>query len=504
MPTQSEIINANFTYLNGKIKDIELFKFPNAIIIGEPIIQNGQVSDFSTVSYLQFPFILDLHEKAFQIDFCFTTATNVQTQQNILDSKFGLALAIQNGKGVMAISSNGTSWDIGSVVGTQTLQSNTTYYARLIWDRLQYKTQLSTDGVNYVDDMVIVDTRRPFPTTIFIGGCDTAETGHAGHPFLGSINLNKCSLSVMNNVIWQGMDDAGLATRADVSLSNLDQAGQAKFDAKQDKLTAGSAIDINNDTVAVELFDRNKFQVVGSPTITDDGIASGFSLNNYMLSKNFDINISSTSIFEINAKFKTPSDNNTYYLFNLYTDGGTYQNSSEFVFRFDSTGAFTGFVTNLGTTVMPTTAFSNKGNLNPNTTYNLKFGYNGTQYYINIGDIIIGSYTVQNPPSGEYKLALGIRPYNQTSPFLGSIDIKQLSIIVDGVEVFSGANTIYHFLSNKQDVGDYALASDIPTNVSDLNNDSNFITRQDKATSDLYGTVKLEWDSETGTLNIVN
>lgn len=239
--------------INDKIEEIELFKFPNAIIIGEPTIQNGQVSDFSTVSYLQFPFILDLHEKAFQIDMCFTTATNVQTQQNILDSKFGLALAIQNGKGVMAISSNGTNWDIGSVVGTQTLQSNTTYYARLIWNRLQYKTQLSTDGVNYVDDMVIVDTRRPFPTTIFIGGCDMVETGHTGHPFLGSINLNKCSLSVMGSVIWQGMDDAGLATRADISLDNLDAAGQAKFDAKQDTLVSGTNIKtINNESILGE------------------------------------------------------------------------------------------------------------------------------------------------------------------------------------------------------------------------------------------------------------
>lgn len=52
--------------------------------------------------------------------------------------------------------------------------------------------------------------------------------------------------------------------------------------------------------------------------------------------------------------------------------------------------------------------------------------------------------------------------------------------------------------------GDYASSSDIPTNVSDLNNDSNFITREAKATATEYGTVKLEWDASTGTLNILN
>lgn len=223
--------------VKDKVQEIEAARFVDATIIGEPSILQGQVSGFSTVSYLQFPFTLDLHNKAFQIDFCFTTATNVQAQQNILDSRFGLALAISGGKGIMAISSNGTSWDIGSTTGTINIQSNTTYYARVIWNRLQYKTQLSTDGVNYTDDMVIVDTRSPFPTTIYIGGCDQAETGHTPHPFLGTINMNKASVSVMGTVIWKGMGDVGLATKANVSLDNLDATGEARFSAKQDVIS---------------------------------------------------------------------------------------------------------------------------------------------------------------------------------------------------------------------------------------------------------------------------
>lgn len=272
--SQSDLMS-KFDNIDDKIKEIELFKFPNAVIIGEPTIQNGQVSDFSTVSYLQFPFILDLHEKAFQIDMCFTTATNVQTQQNILDSNFGLALAIQNGKGIMAISSNGTSWDIGNTTGSINIQSNTTYYARLIWNRLQYKTQISTDGINYVDDMVIVDTRRPYPRTMFIGGCDQLETGHTGHPFLGTINMNKCSLSVMGNVIWQGMDDAGLSTRADISLSNLDEEGKAKFDAKQDKLIAGEGIEIVDNVITATGGGGSTEVDFVQPLLTENGIFGG-------------------------------------------------------------------------------------------------------------------------------------------------------------------------------------------------------------------------------------
>ena len=227
---------SNISYLDEKVRDIELFKFPNAVIIGEPTISNGQVSGFSANNYMQFPFILDLHNTPFQIDFAFTTGNNVTTQQNILDSEFGLALAIANGKGLMAISGNGTSWNIGSSVGTINILPNTTYYARLTWDGMQYKTLISTNGIDYTQDMYLVGTQRPYPRTIFIGGCSGSAIGHTPHPFLGSINMNKSYLSTRGQVIWQGMDDAGLATRADISLSNLDEVGEKRFNDLQDDI----------------------------------------------------------------------------------------------------------------------------------------------------------------------------------------------------------------------------------------------------------------------------
>lgn len=230
-------IKQDVSNLQAKVEQIELFKFPNAIIRGTPTIQNGQISDFSTVSYLQFPFLIDFQDNAFQVDFCFTTSTNVQTQQNIIDSNFGIALAIKDGKGLMAISSNGTGWNIGSAVGTIAIQPNTTYYARLLWNKLQYKTLLSTDGQTYTQDMVLTGATRPYPRTAFIGGCNQEETGHTPHPFLGTINMNKAYLYINNQLIWQGMDDAGLSTRADVSLNNLDAEGEARFTAKQDVIS---------------------------------------------------------------------------------------------------------------------------------------------------------------------------------------------------------------------------------------------------------------------------
>ena len=88
----------------------------------------------------------------------------------------------------------------------------------------------------------------------------------------------------------------------------------------------GISTTVDNNTTDIEdlketkndnIFDIDKFTVVGSPTITDDGVASGFSASNYLrllqnpdLSKNFEIAIS----------FTTPSNfSSAEYLFSYLT-----------------------------------------------------------------------------------------------------------------------------------------------------------------------------------------
>lgn len=215
--------------LSDRVDELSLVKAPNVTIIGNPTINQGQASAFTTANYLQFPFVLDMTGKTFQIDFCFTTGQQVATQQNLIDSKFGIALAIENNVGVMSISSNGTSWNIGTARGTTILQPNTTYFARLSWNGTTYKTALSTDGVTYTDDMTIASSSAPFPTTHYIGGVNSTVIGHTAHPFGGTIDLNKCKLTVNNELVWEGMDSAGLRTRADISLSNIDAAAEEKI-----------------------------------------------------------------------------------------------------------------------------------------------------------------------------------------------------------------------------------------------------------------------------------
>lgn len=262
---------------------------PNVITVGNPTINNGMATGFTTTDYLQFPVILDLQGRPFQIDFAFTTGGNVTTQQNIIDSKFGIALAIANGKGLMAISSNGTNWDIGTAAGTINIATYTTYYARLTWDGTTYRTLLSTDGATYNQDMQLAGTNRPFPTTIYIGGCDTAGTGHTAHPFGGTIDLNKSFIYVAGQLFWHGMDNVGLESRADINLGNITEEGKqvirdtVDLPGKVDNTTIEvngngklqTTVDINNLETRVEALEQGGGGGGGDVTAGGDNTFTG-------------------------------------------------------------------------------------------------------------------------------------------------------------------------------------------------------------------------------------
>lgn len=210
--------------LSDKVDSLQLFKFPNVTIFGTPTINNGQISDFSQTDYMQFPFLVDFHNQAFEIKMCFTTGPQVTNQENIFDSIDGLAFAVRNSKFVIAMSSDGQTWNMGEHVGTFNVQPNTTYYVNFSWNRLVYTLKVSVDGQTYSDDIRVVDSRSLFAKQIIIG-----KSTDNLHIFSGSINLNNCSLSIMGQEIWQGMDDAGLATRLATDLSNIDEAGMKKI-----------------------------------------------------------------------------------------------------------------------------------------------------------------------------------------------------------------------------------------------------------------------------------
>ena len=233
--------------LKSTVDELQLYKFPNATIFGQPTIQNGQVSNFSNDNYLQFPFLVNFQNRPFNIYFSFTTPSVMSGQQNILDSDKGLALAIREGKVVLVASDNGTSWTTGELVSTETLAPNTTYYFKIYWDNYMFgfKGGLSKDDTSISRETFMSQT--PYPKTMFIGRSFVNNGNH----FSGSINLNDASLEISNKVVWTGMDDVGLATRAAVDLSNIDAKGVEVIENIVDNKTPTYTYDADTQTLNI-------------------------------------------------------------------------------------------------------------------------------------------------------------------------------------------------------------------------------------------------------------
>ena len=221
--TDVNTISGNVETLNEKVDDLQLYKFPNATIFGEPRIDNGQVSNFSVDNYLQFPFIVDFKGRSFELEFSFTTGPDVSQvrQYNIFDSNYGLAFAVRNRHFVLAYSTNGTSWN-NEFVSTNDIGEDETYYVKIGWDSeaRYFYSSYSRDKETYIDWVGESSTDAPYPRTIMIG-----RSWDGSNYFNGSINLNDAYLTIANKVVWQGMDDVGLATRASVSLDNINEDG---------------------------------------------------------------------------------------------------------------------------------------------------------------------------------------------------------------------------------------------------------------------------------------
>ncbi len=248
--------------LQSKVEDLQLYKFPNATIEGDPTINNGQISNFSTTNYLRFPFEFKTEGRTWLLNGSFDTDSDVTTQQNIIDSLASVALAVRSGRLVLALSTNGTSFDLGEHLSMSDIEPNTKYYYRLSFSGTQYLLSISTDKQEWLPE-IIVTSDQPIaskPMTI----------SSSGHPFKGSLNLNDYDLTVANVLVWQGMDDVGISSRLDVNASNFTETGKQTvrdivgIDKKEDKLIATDGISIKDVSIGAFPYTESYQELVNS------------------------------------------------------------------------------------------------------------------------------------------------------------------------------------------------------------------------------------------------
>ena len=184
-------------------------------------------------------------------------------------------------------------------------------------------------------------------------------------------------------------------------------------------------------SIAHSTFDLSKFTVVGSPNITDDGIVSGFSASNYLTpTYNFN-NASTASSWEVCCK--VTANNGVIFA----TSGSFYT-----VMRISSMHT----LLSIGNGSSYAIQITGNTTLTESTEYYIKFKFTGNKYQILLSTDGI-NYIIDNEANSTGKFnsqgtwVIGRTLASTPLVFGGSIDLKQFSITVDGVPVFSGNKT---------------------------------------------------------------
>lgn len=301
------------------------------------------------------------------------------------------------------------------------------------------------------------------------------------------VNNNESWLKILeigaDNKINFNVDTNILGLSANPSLSNLSEAGEDRLNVAKMYETGA----VSNDTKgfkellkrAHSTFDKSKFTIQGSPTITDDGIASGFSDTNYV-QKSLDLSSIKTSI-KINASF----------IFDTSRNEGTIWNKDlSFDFR----------VVSSGTVILRTFNGSRPQSFTlSNAQTGLKTGDNVDSSVIvteNQAIIIINGKTytksmttdLSNIATSSVIMKFG-KANIQELYYPNSIDLKSVAVWADGIPVFNGNKTGLYVAKpdNYEVVGSPTITED--GILSDLSN-SNYI----KTNINLSSTYRIEID----------
>ena len=183
-------------------------------------------------------------------------------------------------------------------------------------------------------------------------------------------------------------------------------------------------------------FDLSKFIVVGSPVISADGVASGFSTSNYLTIPSVDL----SKPFKFSGTFTTGAD--IYHSQAVF--GGTFESTQFFILGVHSDG--------YPVIYYPRTAGDSWIKLSrivsANTTYHYTLTFDGTNLTFNLTDG--ASYNLTITPTNFNASGLGVIPTlyigrNASGTYImqpdAIIDLSKFSITVDGKEVFSGNPT---------------------------------------------------------------
>ena len=301
-------------------------------IVGNPTITNdGIVSGFSKNDYLYIPNSLSNTYNTFEIMFKFHTAATRAGAYIIgggANSHNFLIAWTGAGYFSLFLSSDNSTWDVAySVTSKMHVVPNSDYWMKFIFDGTKYIVYISTDGINYSPEILVNSSvKANIPTNLLLG------------------------------CVWGGV------TNYTYTLSELSiiKDGKEVFNGKKTK---------------IDVIKADNYEITGSPTITDDGIASGFSADDYLsITQNIDF----TKPFKIQGRFNSGNTSLSQCLFYI---GKNVSSGDKLIIGTHNDGYPIMYYPSNTSVSWQRTSLK----ISDNTDYYFEFIYDGSQYEFKVG-----------------------------------------------------------------------------------------------------------------------
>lgn len=265
--TKKEDIKTVYNYAHSTFDESKFTK------VGSPTIVDGVMSNISVSRYAKMD-TFDPSARSFEVNLKFRLNSISNGTFNLVSENYdgntgklqGFSIAlVRSGSSysTQVLICNGTSYL--TISGNNYYDINTDYYIKLVNTGFSYALYCSTDGQNYKQDggtqsyqYNTFSRSEANPTTLYFGvqcsiGASSSTTSNGFT--VGSLDLKYFSVKVFGEPVLSG------------------------------------------NKTSIDTIKAKNYTIVGSPTISNDGIASGFSTSNYLT---FDTNrLSSTSSWEI-------------------------------------------------------------------------------------------------------------------------------------------------------------------------------------------------------------
>lgn len=382
----------------------DVFDINKVTVVGSPTItEDGVASGFSSGNYITAPSNF-LSANSWKIIYPIsTTQTNMAGIVSILSVICMQIVFTPNSKQInYALSSNGSSWDIGTSSFQCSALDNTQDSIFVIeFTGTKYEMYFIQKGIK-INGTTIVNSNKLYANSNrLVLGNNRGLSANVN----GSIDLKQFSITVDGELVYS-------PTRPTIFLERRKEG-----------------------------FDLSKFTVTGSPTITSDGVASGFGVNDYV--QLIDVDFSK----DFKIKFSFTPDTTSYRAaivgnaINQYSIQFIYKDNSDVVLQLSATGTdhnmYNSTVFNAPINKKMYIVFEKQG-----TQYSIGYSHTKEKY----------TYTsfVSTDNIHNCTLILGnAKQFNNGSyPFIGSMDLTDVSIELDGKEVFTGAKEKFYAIGD--------------------------------------------------------